>query len=123
MSKKDFIKLPQAELEIMLIIWNTDEAVSSTYILDKFKEKREWALPTLMTVLTRLVSKGFLLCEKEGRNNRYKSAISGDDYKNFYISNLVDDMFDGDVSNLLKSLIASGKLTADQIIENVRNLA
>ncbi|MEK4209632.1 MULTISPECIES: BlaI/MecI/CopY family transcriptional regulator [Paenibacillus] len=74
-------KLPDAELEIMLVIWKTGNPVSSSYISNQLRNKRNWALATLMTVLSRLVDKGFLYCEKEGRSNSYRAAISETDYK------------------------------------------
>lgn len=57
------------------------ESVSSSYISNQLRNKRNWALATLMTVLSRLVDKGFLYCEKEGRSNSYRAAISETDYK------------------------------------------
>lgn len=59
-------RLPDAELEIMLVIWRAESWVSSSYILNQLGDKRKWALATLMTVLSRLVEKGFLSCEKKG---------------------------------------------------------
>jgi hypothetical protein len=35
------------------------------------KGKRDWALDTLMTVLSRLCDKGYLLCEKRGWSNHF----------------------------------------------------
>lgn len=43
-------RLPDAELEIMLVIWAADKAISSSYVLDRLRSKRQWALATLMTV-------------------------------------------------------------------------
>ncbi len=117
-----FIRLPQAELEIMLIIWKAEGAVSSTYILEKFRTKREWALPTLMTVLTRLVNKGFITCTKEGRNNRYTATSNGDDYKRMFISDILKEMFDGSLEKLMGSLIEAGAITADDAKNAVKNL-
>ena len=117
-----FIRLPQAELEIMLIIWKAEGAVSSTYILEKFRTKREWALPTLMTVLTRLVNKGFITCTKEGSNNRYTATSNGDDYKRMFISDILKEMFDGSLEKLMGSLIEAGAITADDAKNAVKNL-
>src|SRR5690625_7477174 len=81
MKKQPIKRLPDAELEIMLIVWQADDKVSSSYILERLEGKRQWALSTLMTVLSRLVDKGFLHCEKVGRSNSYSPIISEDEYK------------------------------------------
>ncbi len=50
-------RLPDAELEIMLIIWNSELPANSVSILEQLQKRRTWKLPTLMTVLSRLVKK------------------------------------------------------------------
>lgn len=65
-------RLGDAELEIMLAVWGAGEPVQSTYIHEKLKGSRDWALPAVITSLNRLVDKGFLACEKRGRSNWYR---------------------------------------------------
>lgn len=59
-------KLGEAELEIMQVIWNNGNPVTSNYILKELQERRSWQLSTLMTSLARLVDKGFIqkVCRK-----------------------------------------------------------
>ena len=64
-------RLGDAELEIMLAVWNAGEAVTSVYVCEKLRPSRNWALPAVVTSLNRLVDKGFLACEKQGRSNLY----------------------------------------------------
>ena len=79
--RKDTKRLGDGELDIMLAIWGTDQAVNSSYIQEKLKDHRQWTLPAVATALNRLVEKGFLTCEKEGRSNYYRARISEEDYK------------------------------------------
>ena len=65
-------RLGDAELEIMQVIWSSEEPVRSTYVQQQLKEQRDWSLPAVATALSRLVEKGFLSCEKEGRGNLYR---------------------------------------------------
>ena len=51
-------KLGEAELEIMQVIWNSGNPVTSNYILKELQERRNWQLSTLMTSLARLADKG-----------------------------------------------------------------
>ena len=53
-------KLGEAELEIMQVIWNSGNPVTSNYILMELQEQRNWKLSTLMTSLARLADKGFI---------------------------------------------------------------
>ena len=74
-------RLHDAELDIMLAVWKTEDPVSSTWILEQLQNKREWALSTLMTVLSRLTKKGFLICRKQGWNNLYLAAVGEEEYR------------------------------------------
>lgn len=38
-------RLPDAELEIMLVIWRADQSVSSSYILEQLRDKRNGHCP------------------------------------------------------------------------------
>ena len=51
-------KIPEAELEIMLVVWDAKEAVTSEYIMTRLD--KDWTKPTLLKLLTRLAERGFL---------------------------------------------------------------
>ena len=74
-------RLGDAELEIMLAVWAAGEPVQSTYVQEKLRGGRDWALPAVITALNRLVDKGYLACEKKGRGNLYRALIGEEEYK------------------------------------------
>ena len=47
-------RLGDAELEIMLAVWAAGEPVQSTYVQEKLRGGRDWALPAVITALNRL---------------------------------------------------------------------
>lgn len=110
-------RLPDAELEIMLVIWRSKGQVSSSYILEQLKDKRGWALATLMTVLSRLVDKGFLRCEKEGRSNRYSSLISEAEYKESESKSTLAKLFDNSIQNMVMSLYNGKAIDKNDLAE------
>ena len=46
-------KLGEAELEIMQVIWSSENPLTSNYILNELQGRRKWQLSTLMTSLYR----------------------------------------------------------------------
>lgn len=114
-------RLPDAELEIMLVIWAADKAVSSSYVLDQLRTKRQWALATLMTVLSRLTEKGFLTCEKNGRFNSYRPLISEDDYKASEGKSTLVNLFGNSVQHMVMSLY-NGKAIDKKDLRELREL-
>lgn len=110
-------RLPDAELEIMLVIWRAGNPVSSSYILDQLRGKRKWALATLMTVLSRLVEKGFVYCEKEGRSNSYRAAITETEYKESESRSTLEKLFGNSVQDMVMSLYNGKTINKNDLAE------
>lgn len=94
-------KIPDAELEIMMVIWESGVSVTSEYIMERLH--KDWAKPTLLNLLSRLCERGFLECKKEGKLNIYTSKVEQEDYLQIESKNFFKKMH----HNSLKSLIAS----------------
>lgn len=112
-------RLPDAELEIMLVVWGHEEAVTASEILAELTGRRRWALATLMTVLSRLCEKGFLRCEKQGRSNYYTALIEEESYKQQESRNLLEKLHGNSVQSLVASLYG-GHAIDDADIEALR---
>jgi len=115
-------RLPDAELEVMLCIWHADPPVSASYILTQLHGKRNWALATLMTVLGRLAEKGFVTCEKRGRNNLYSPVVSEEDYKASEGKSLLERLYSNSFHNLVVSLYDSKAISQNDLVELRRYL-
>lgn len=96
-------KLPEAELEIMMIIWEADGRVNSDYIMEKLKGIKGWKRTTLLNLLSRLCDRGYLECKKEGKINFYMPIVKEKDY----LDNASRSFFEKLHKNSLTSLIAS----------------
>lgn len=122
MADKITKRLPEAELEIMLIVWDSEGSISSGYILERFKEYRDWALPTLMTVLTRLVKKGYLDCKKNGRNNSYSAIIKSEEYLQFEAELMLKKVFGGSYEKMTKTLLDAKCISKDDVANLAKQL-
>lgn len=116
MSKK-IKRLPDAELEVMMVVWKAGALVNSSYVLEQLQGKRKWALATLMTVLARLTGKGFLVCEKQGRNNLYHAAIGEDEYKEKEGKTILEKLYGNSLKNLVASLYNGNAIDEDDLAE------
>lgn len=63
-------RLPDGEFEVMKVIWNTTAPVTTLQIMEKLKGKN-WKPQTVLTMLVRLIEKGFLRSERQGRERNY----------------------------------------------------
>ena len=116
---KEIKRLGDAELEIMQAIWAAGEPVNSAYIQTALAGKRDWALPTTLTVLSRLCEKGFLSGEKQGRNNFYAARISEEAYRRSEGKTMLEKLYAGSVTGLVVSLY-DGKSIGDRDMAELR---
>ena len=112
-------RLGDAELEIMLAVWGAGESVTSTYIHEKLKGSRDWALPAVITALNRLIDKGFLASEKRGRVNYYRPLLSEGDYKAAEGRSVLDRLYGSSFKGMVASLV-DGKAIDQAELDDLR---
>ena len=103
----------------MLTIWAAGEPVGSAYVHGRLKGSRDWALPAVITALNRLMEKGFLACEKQGRNNRYRPLISEQAYKAAEGRSVIDRLYGGSFKGMVAAL-CDGKAIGDEDLAELR---
>ena len=116
-------KISDAELEIMKIVWsNPEEVTLFPYILDGLTARgKPCQKNTLIVLLSRLMSKGYLSAKKIGRRNEYTALISETEYQTAQTKNFLDKIYEGNVKGLVSNLI-SGDLLADEEYEELKRL-
>ncbi len=110
-------KLGDAELEIMLILWDAEKPVTSSYVLEHIRGKRSWALSTLMTILARLADKGFVFCDRTTRTNYYSALISEKDYKAKESRSFLERLYGNSIQNFVASLYDSKAINKDDLAD------
>lgn len=115
-------KLPEAELEIMLAIWQADEQVPRIYF-DRKLAHRNWSVNTINTLLARLQEKGFISTERKGRENFYRPAIERDNYLEFESSTILQKLYGNSLKNFVLSLAHTDALESKDIEELQQYLA
>lgn len=110
-------KLSDSEFEIMKILWSRDGAMTSNEILDEMKAQRDWKLASLMTVLARMVDKGYVFCDRSTRTNYYNAVVGEEQYKVEESEQLLDKLFNKSATKLIASLYQGKKFSAEEINE------
>lgn len=121
MSDKKIIKLPESELEVMQAIWALNEEgekfVSAGLIMKRFPALNRLKLTTVLTLITRLQTKGFITTEKLGRANCYTPIIGSDDYRKFASGDFVEKVYMNNKMGLISALVSDESLTVDELEE------
>lgn len=110
-------KLPDSELEIMLIIWEYDRPVTRFEIESKLDEERNLSPTTILSFLSRLQEKGFLDVAKEGKNNIYSAIISKEIYMQTDSKNMLKKLYKNSVKNFLAALYDGNSLSEKDLQE------
>lgn len=96
--------LSEAQLEIMNILWDHGEATVAE-VWKTLSTHRRVARNTVLTVLTRLVEKGWLHCDTDGHAHRYRPAVPREATLGTMIRRLVDTAFAGSAEGLVMALL------------------
>ncbi|WP_265570195.1 BlaI/MecI/CopY family transcriptional regulator [Sphingomicrobium nitratireducens] len=110
-------RISEAELEVMEALWSAGRQLTAIEVADKIPTKRDWSLPTVKTMLSRLVTKGAVDHERDGRRFLYSAAIQRDAYVGGESRRLVDRLFGGRLSPLVARLAEEDALDADDIAD------
>lgn len=107
-------RLPEAEQELMLIIWEFDKPVTRTDIEAKLTSKD--VLPnTILKLLSRLDERGFIQTKKVGKINYYSPLINKDDYLNEAGNQILKNMFGNSLTRFAATMVDGGNITQKEL--------
>lgn len=110
-------RLPDSELEIMMIIWELDKPVTRAEIEEKLAAGRKLSPTTILSFLSRLQEKGFLAVEKSGKNNVYIALIDKEIYIQKESWNILKRLYDNSPKKFLEIICESGNMTDEELGE------
>ncbi|MEL1266023.1 BlaI/MecI/CopY family transcriptional regulator [Pseudoxanthomonas putridarboris] len=116
------MSISEAEAVVMEVLWRCHPS-SAEDVVAALAGKAEWAEPTVKTLLNRLLNKGAIRAEKEGRRYLYSPVLSREAWVGQQSSGLVERLFGGRVAPLVAHFSEHGKLSADDIAELKRLIA
>ena len=117
---KKLPKISEAEFEVMKIVWE-NAPVSTNDITDRLVQTTDWSPKTIQTLIRRLVSKGALTYEKNGRVFVYMPKVNEDEYLMQKSSSFISRYFGGDFSAMFSSYLGNDELT-DEELKNLKGI-
>lgn len=116
---KTQIPISESEWAVMKIIWNEPPKTLQD-VLGSLKHTG-WSTTTIQTYLARLVKKGALMTERQGKGYLYYPAVSEDDCQLAESQTFLKRVYDGSLSKMVKGFVKSGSLSEDELNE-LKNL-
>lgn len=109
------MQVTDAESIVMDVLWTrhplgADEVVAAL-------AGRDWQEPTIKTLLNRLLNKGAIRAEKDGRRYLYSPVLQREDWVSGESQGLLERLFDGRVAPLVAHFSAQRKLSREDVAE------
>ena len=117
---KNFEKrLPDAELEIMKVIWHNECPISTSEVKRIIDEESNAARTqqTVQTLINRLIAKEYIAKDKRGKEYIYTPLVAEKDYVEFESERFLRKMHGNSVTNLMRALFDSKKISDEDISE------
>jgi BlaI family transcriptional regulator, penicillinase repressor len=116
------IVISDAESVVMEVLWR-QSPLAAEEIVAALASERDWQESTVKTLINRLLKKGALSAEVDGRRYLYSPNLTRDIWLRSQSTSLLDRLFDGKVAPLVAHFSEHRKLTRDDIAELKRIVA
>ena len=114
-----YISISESEWTVMKIIWS--EPPKTLQDILGSQKHTGWSTTTIQTYLARLVKKGALATERQGKRYLYYPAVSERDCQLAESRTFLNRIYDGSLSQMVKGFVKSGSLSQEEW-EELKNL-
>lgn len=115
--KKTISRLPDSELDIMLVLWNHEPPMGRLEIERVVNEKKKLAPTTILSLLTRLEKKGFVSAKKEGKMNLYTPLVTQEEYQQQESRSVLEKLYGNSLKRFVNALYQGEKMKKEDIQE------
>ena len=110
-------RISETEWEIMRVVWEISPVTAAEIIERLLQVDPTWHPVTAKTLLNRLVKKGALGYDLDGRAYVYRPLVKERDCVNAVSSSFLERVFDGSLSTMVAYFAEHRKLSPKQIKE------
>ena len=102
--------ISDAEGQVMEVLWRSKSALGTDEIAKALEGHQDWQLATIKTLVNRLLTKGAISAEKDGRRYLYTPVLQRDAWVKEQSMGLLDRLFDGRLAPLVAHFSSHRKL-------------
>lgn len=113
--KKTYQRLPESELDIMLVLWNHTPPMNRMEIEKVINTKKSLAPTTILSLLARLEAKNFVKVTKQGKMNLYTPLVSQSDYQAHESQSVLEKLYGNSLKKFVTSLYHGKKVSPEEI--------
>ena len=106
--------ISEAEFEVMKIVWKS-APINTNEITERLLKTTSWKAKTIQTLIKRLVTKGALTYEKQGRIFVYTPLVKENEYVNHESNSFLKRFYDGNIGIMLSAYLENNRLSENEI--------
>jgi len=106
--------ISDAESQVMEVLW-TSAPLAAEDVAAALADKQDWQLATVKTLLNRLLKKGAIRAEQDGRRYLYAPLLARADWVHAQSLGLLDRLFGGSLAPLVAHFSSRRKLKASDV--------
>ena len=110
--KKTYQRLPESELDIMLVLWNNTPPMTRPEIEKVIKIVVD---ASFLSLLTRLENKNFVEVTKQGKMNLYTPLVSQSDYQAHESQSVLEKLYGNSLKKFVTSLYHGKKISSEEV--------
>lgn len=110
------VEVSDREFEVLEAIWE-GAPVSAREVVTRLNRRGHWHEKTVKTLLGRLVKKGAITFERDGRSYLYSPCLAREEYVQKQGAGVVERMFDGKIGSFVAGFATAKKLKPSDIEE------
>jgi len=110
------MQISEAESVVMEVLWQRSPQTSEE-VVAALGERQDWQEATIKTLLNRLLNKGAIEAQKDGRRYLYRPRLRREDWVMGESESLLARLFDGRVAPLVAHFSQQRKLSAADVAE------
>ena len=107
-------QISEAEFEVMKVVWKF-APINTNEITERLLKTTTWSAKTIQTLIKRLVTKGALTYEKQGRIFVYTPLVKENEYINQQSNSFLNRIYDGDISAMLSTYLENNQLSETEL--------
>ncbi len=110
-------RLPDSELELMMIIWDAGRPVTRLEIERQMPVGRQLSATTVLSFLSRLQEKGFVDVHRAGKTNIYEAVVPKEAYLQEESRSIWKRLYQNSVGNFMVALGGGDELSDEDLDE------
>jgi BlaI family transcriptional regulator, penicillinase repressor len=107
-------RISEAEWDVMKVVWKKSPCLAQD-IIQALSGNTKWSPATIKTLLNRLMTKGALRFEKNGKSYIYSPAFTEEEFRTAEADSFLHRVFDGALSPMISHFVQSRRLSSKEL--------